>query len=302
MELFNKVKSTVDKTVKYVFKLEDNLIIESTYIDNNTGKDIICIASQTMCAMGCTFCHLTDYLSKLKLRNLKHQEIVDSVNYICKDMNIGTGERPLLISYMGSGEPLLNLANVQESMLTFMSEYSNIRFGLSTMLPKEKWGTLFNMAQAVKKFKIPLKIHVSLHYTKDEQRNRMMPNATDIKATISALEFYKEITGNEVEVHYTLIKGENDTDEDGFNLVKLLDRRGIPIKFLRFNDKSTSPNKRTEMERISIFRKGLELRGVKTEYYEPPGKDVGASCGQFLFDQYEKNSELDGIISESLVK
>lgn len=285
--LVTKERSKVDKTIKYVFKLHDGLIMETTYIDNNTGKDIICVATQTLCGMGCTFCHLTDYIGIFKNRNITDLEITDSVKYICGDLNIDAEERTLLISYMGCGEPLLNPNNAYNSMLMLKNVYKNIRFGLATSLPKHRWTVLFNIAELVKLNHIPLKIHLSLHYTNDIQRNAEMPNALDIKASIAALEFYKQITGNSVEIHYTLIKGANDSQDDMWELEDLLQHRGIPIKFLRFNSKETNHNEGAELEKIEEFRTDLEAHGIKTEYYEPPGKDVGASCGQFLFDQYE---------------
>lgn len=294
MVLLEKVKSTLDKTVKYVFELPDKIIMEVTYIDNNTGKDIICVATQTMCSMGCQFCHLTDYIGKLKLRNVFHGEITDSVDYIYNDLNLKENNRPFLISYMGCGESLMNLENVERSILALKHRYTNIRFGLSTMLPRKNWEGVFQLAKTVNKFEVPLKIHLSLHYTTDEKRLAMMPNATKIKASIAALEFYNQITGQPVEVHYTLIKDENDINSDLSNLVDLLDGKNIPIKFLRFNEKGSNHNERAEKERIQNFRDTLESYGIKAEYYEPPGIDVGASCGQFLFDQYQKQSEVVG--------
>ena len=286
MKLLNKVKSSEDKTIKYVFALRDNIISEATYIDNHTGKDIICVSCQTMCAMGCTFCHLTDNIGKLKLRNLTKHEIVESVDYILDDLSLS--DRPLLISYMGCGEPLQNFENVIDSMI-MMLDYPKIKFGLSTMLPKSRWMNLFEMAKRVKDLKIPLKVHLSLHYTTDAKRIEMMPASTSITPSIVALEFYKQYTGQQVEVHYTLIKGENDSNADISNLILLLKSREIPIKFLRFNSKETSHNEGAEKETIKMFRNMLEDHGVKTEYYEPPGKDIGSSCGMFLFDQYEIN-------------
>jgi len=288
MELLEKVKSKLDKTIKYVFKLDDDLIMEVTYIDNNTGKDIICVATQTMCAMACSFCHLTDYIGKLKLRNVTAEELVQSVDYIYDELELEKNDRVLLISYMGCGEPLLNLDHVEHSMRWLMKNYENIRFGLSTMLPKGGWSNLFELAGVVKRNKIPLKIHLSLHYTNDEQRNKHMPNALDIKPAISALEFYKNLTKNSVEIHYTMIKGENDSIGNALVLSRLIEGRGIPVKFLRFNDKDSSDSEKAEMEVLNDFRAFLEGEEIETEYYEPPGISLGASCGMFLFDQYQK--------------
>lgn len=287
MELLDKIKSSQDLTVKYIFKLEDGLIMETTYIDNLTVKDIICVSCQTMCAMGCTFCHLTDYIGILKLRNITSEEIITSVNFIYEDLKLKDNNRTLLISYMGSGEPFLNLNFVIDSIIDLMGEYEHIKFGLATSLPKGQWEGIFKLAKVVKDHEIPLKLHLSLHYTNDIDRNKMMPNALDIKASIAALEFYKQITGNPVEIHYTMIKGVNDTNHDVWTLTDLLKHRSIPVKFLRFNSKESNTNQGAEEKTIYAFRELLFKSGIETEYYEPPGKDVGASCGQFLFDQYE---------------
>jgi len=296
MEFINKVNSTEDKTIKYVFKLSDNIITEATYIDNDTGKDIICVSCQTMCHMGCTFCHLTDNIGKLKFRNLTSYEIVESVEFIHNDLKLAENNRMLLISFMGCGEPLQNFSEVYDSIIKLM-DHEDIRFGLSTMLPKTRWGNLFELANRVNHSKIPLKVHLSLHYTNDKQRTEMMPATTNIKASIAALEFYKQVTGQSVEIHYTLIKDVNDSGEDLERLTALLINRDIPIKFLRFNSKETSHNEGAEKITINKFRAVLKAHGVSTEYYEPPGKDVGASCGQFLFDQYEIN----GVLNTSII-
>lgn len=182
MKLIDKIHSKEDRTIKYTFLLHDNIIVEHTYIDNLTKKDIICVSSQTMCHMGCTFCHLTDSIGKLKFRNLTKHEIIEGINYIYNDLNLQQNNRTLLISYMGSGEPLQNYAEVCDSMVLLMSEYRKIRFGLSTMLPKARWQSLFDLAHRVVESKIPLKIHLSLHYTNDKQRTEMMPASTNIKA------------------------------------------------------------------------------------------------------------------------
>lgn len=286
MELINKVQSKIDKTIKYVFKTHDGLIMETTYIDNNTGKDIICVSCQSMCAQGCKFCHLTDYVGWLKLRNFEYREINESVDYIYGDLNLKDNNRTLLISYMGCGEPLANADNVSDSMILLNGEYSNIRFGMATSLPKTKWKEFFQLIQVVKDMKIPLKVHLSLHYTNDEVRRQWMPNALDIKPALSAMSFYKEITGNAVEIHYAMIAGVNDSIVDIGWLNYFLRDRGFNIKFLRYNEKESLDEKPSELDTCKEFKLNMFLNGIDSEIYEAPGKDVGASCGQFLFDEY----------------
>lgn len=291
MELLEKVKSNEDKTVKYVFELNGQ-IVEFSYIDNNTGKDIICVPCQTMCNQSCKFCHLTDLVGKISLKNLTKHQIIEGIDYIINDMSLGDELRPLLISYMGSGEPLANIDEVYSSMVILHGEYANIRFGLATILPKAHCFEFFEFTKRIKDSKLNVKVHLSLHYTNDKQRNQDMPSALNIKASIAALEFYKEATGNSVEIHYTLIKDVNDEIKDGAWLIVLLENRDIPVKFLRFNPKKSNNDEGTEIKRIQQFRNLLEASEIKSEYYEPPGRDCGSSCGIFLIDKYEKHSQI----------
>lgn len=53
MRLIEKIFSKTDNAIKFIFKTQDNFIVEITYIDKNDGKDILCIPCQTMCNLGC---------------------------------------------------------------------------------------------------------------------------------------------------------------------------------------------------------------------------------------------------------
>lgn len=88
MNFIEKIYSKLDSTIKYVFKTKDNLIIEFSYLNKNDGKDIICIPSQTMCNIGCKFCHTTDFIGKIKSRNLTLDEIYSNCEYILNDLDI----------------------------------------------------------------------------------------------------------------------------------------------------------------------------------------------------------------------
>src|ERR1017187_10417199 len=104
MKLIKKVPSQLDKTIKYVFEVKPGVIVEYSYIDNGTGKDIICTPVATMCNQSCKFCHLTDYVGIIKTENLTYHQINAGIEYIANELNLGTGNRPFLISFMGCGE------------------------------------------------------------------------------------------------------------------------------------------------------------------------------------------------------
>lgn len=285
MKLLKRVPSRFDKTVKYIFEVEEGLVVEYSYIDNNTGKDILCVPCQTMCNMSCTFCHLTDHVGKIKLKDLTSQQIVEGITAILHDKDL-KGDRPLLISYMGCGEPLANMRHVLDSMLQLksMDALKELRFGMATMLPRAKWSEFFSMIKEVEKYKIPLKVHLSLHFTNDRTRSKWMPSAWSIKHSLAALDMYHSVTENPVEVHYTVMQGINDSQEAIERLSKLVSLH-TTIKLMRYSEKDSLDVKEADMKNIEQIKHYLSLPPMrKIEYYEPPGIDIGASCGQFLLN------------------
>lgn len=292
MELKQKIKSTEDETIKYIFEI-NNQVVEFSYIDNGTGKDIICVPCQTMCNMSCKFCHLTDHVGKIPLKNMTASQIVTGVKRIAEDL--GLGERELLISYMGCGEPLDNVESVMTSMKIIKKKFDNVRFGLATMLPKKSWSNLLELAGFVNKHDINLKIHLSLHFVDDDQRKEWMPSALGIIPSIDLLNTYHDITGNPIEVHYTIMDGVNDSEYHIGKLHKLLKRECI-IKFMMYSERDTIDVQRASEARIDKSIHYLEGLGYTAEYYEPPGNDIGASCGQFLM-QYEKQKTSEEVLT-----
>ena len=124
MKLLKVVKSEEDLTIKYIFQTESSLelktsqsVIEFSYINKNDGKNIICLPSQTMCNLGCKFCHTTDFIGKIPVRGVLSEELVEGIKYIHNDQNFKNNPKVLLISFMGCGEPILNVDNVINSMI-----------------------------------------------------------------------------------------------------------------------------------------------------------------------------------------
>jgi len=291
MNFIKKVFSQKDNTVKYIFKTLDNLIVEFSYINKDDGKDIICLPSQTMCNIGCKFCHTTEYIGKIKTRNLSHTEILYGVEYLLSELNIYKQNRTLLISFMGCGEPILNVENLITSMKYMKANFeangiSYVRFAIATSIPKHDAEEFFKLTFLIFEHNLPVKIHLSLHYTIDLIRKDWMKKSLDIIPSLSAVDFYKKLTGNAVEIHYALIDGVNDTEQDAILLSNFLKDKNMNVKFLFYNEKESIDYHASNKEKISIFRKYLDKYNISHEYYIPPGLDIGASCGQFLMDYY----------------
>ena len=279
MITFNKmVASAEDATIKYIFDL-DGQMVEFSYIDNGTDKDIICVPCQTMCNMKCTFCHLTDHIGHIPTKDIDYKDIVEGIEYIICDLKLGY--RTILISYMGCGEPLANINNVIDSMVILQEP--NIRFGLATMLPKKHYASFFTLIQRVKSMKLPVKLHLSMHFVDDVQRKEWMPSALDLESSMNMLKLYRSLTGNPIEVHYTIMKDVNDTRYHLDNLHRMVDNQ-TTIKFMMFSEKESLDVVKSDEDRLEKEMKWLKNEGKIVEYYKPPGNDIGSSCGQFLFE------------------
>ena len=279
MITFNKkVASNEDATIKYIFDIEGQMV-EFSYIDNGSDKDIICVPCQTMCNMKCTFCHLTDHIGKIPTKDIDYKDIVEGIEYIICDLRLGY--RTILISYMGCGEALANINNVIDSMV--MLQEPNIRFGLATMLPKKHYASFFTLIERVKSMKLPVKLHLSMHFVDDEQRKEWMPSALDLESSINMLKLYRSLTGNPIEVHYTIMKDVNDSDYHMDVLDEWIDGH-TTIKFMMFSEKESLDVVKADEEKLERNMEWFRGNNKIVEYYKPPGNDIGSSCGQFLFE------------------
>ena len=101
-----------DGTIKVAFELHDGNKVEGVLIPTSS-RTTACVSSQVGCSLDCKFC-ATGYLKRM--RNLSAAEIFDQVWLINELALEHHGKRLDNIVYMGMGEPLLNYANVLQSI------------------------------------------------------------------------------------------------------------------------------------------------------------------------------------------
>lgn len=281
MQIIDIINSTIDNVQKLIFKNTDSSILEVSYIRKNDGKDILCVPTQTNCNMGCTFCHLTGL--NVPVKNLSENEIFNLVSLTLD--KIGKHNPTLLISYMGAGEPLMNVDNVinSASHIANIPGYSTIRYAVATLIPGIKPFEYFK--SRVIETNLNFKLHWSLHSTNAPVRRSLMPSALDFCKAANLISGYFTHTKRPVEIHYTLMDNINDQSHDVDNLDKLIANKDISIKLLRFAPKENEPNLK-ESNNAFNFKSALESKGFTVEMYSPPGRDIGSSCGQFILDKY----------------
>ena len=132
----SKKDSIKDIASKYIFDFHGEKV-EYVYVDNYTGKDIVCVPSQTGCKMGCMFCYLTHGPMR-KARVVTPNFSVEAIKTVLAEKR-NTSNKTVLISFMGMGEPLLSFPNVLETMHQLKDdndwEADTIRAGLATIVP-----------------------------------------------------------------------------------------------------------------------------------------------------------------------
>ena len=172
-------KDFTDGTIKTVFDVGNKRIIEMSLLFNKKEKDVICVPTHHFCNLGCKMCHLTNKgLNKAMLPINSEDFLYCLFNTLTKDNKRRTDKKKLVISFMGVGEPLLNLQLIEdiykkEELIKEKLGYEDIAYSLATMMPNKN---ILKLKELVMNLNIPLKVHFSMHTPIDEERFNLIPS------------------------------------------------------------------------------------------------------------------------------
>ena len=242
--------------------------------------------------MGCAFCAST---IGGKVRDLEPCELLGQIIAAQVDL----GERIDGIVMMGIGEPLDNYDNVIKFLrLVGHSEGLNIGYrhiSLSTCGLVDK---IYKLAEE----DLPITLSISLHASNDEIRSKIMPvnKKWGVDELLDACRTYFDKTGRRISFEYTLISGENDSEENAISLAKKLNSKlrtksstmPIHVNLIPVNPVKERDFKKSGKEQIKKFAAVLESRGIRATVRRTLGADINASCGQLRRDEM-KNTEND---------
>ncbi len=277
---------SVDGTMKFLFALRDNNVIEGVLMKYNHGYSL-CISTQVGCRMHCAFC--ASGLHGL-VRNLTAGEILGEVICVNKFLGGGIGDKRKVINIvlMGSGEPLDNYDNtirffhlVSEKNGINISQ-RNISLSTSGIVPK-----MYELADE----NVSVNLTVSLHSPFDEERQKIMPIAKTykIKQILDACANYFEKTGRRYIFEYVLIKGENDTPRHAEGLISILKGRPCHINLIRLNEVKENQLKCGTDKDAYRFMGVLEKAGLSATVRRKMGEDIDGACGQLRQRYLEEN-------------
>ncbi len=265
-----------DGTKKFLFKLYDGNVIEGVLMSYKYGNTL-CVSTQVGCRMGCQFCAST--IGGL-VRNLSAGEILSQV--LSVNLHEGGDKKNRKVTnivLMGSGEPLDNYDNVVKFLRLVSSEDGicisprNISLSTCGLVPK-----IYELANE----NLPINLTVSLHNPFDEKRMEIMPIAKSYKISeiLSACDNYFKTTGRRYYFEYSLISGQNDTDECVEKLYALLKGKPCHINLIRLNDVKEKNLRSTDDKHAQEFMDKLAKKGLSVTLRRRMGTDIDGACGQ----------------------
>lgn len=277
LPIIDLIQESEDRTVKFLFRLEDGKKVETVLIPSNR-KYGICLSSQVGCAMKCSFCHTgTQGLS----RHLKTHEIIGQFLAAQQWLshNRPDDDRIATIVFMGQGEPLHNFDAVKNAVEIFISQH-----GLCLALDKITISTAGYLPGLLRwKEEMPdVNIALSLHSTDKVKRDELIP--INVKYPLeSVLEIVDQIPKDRkrfVIYEYLLARGFNDSEDDARNLGRALRGKKAFVNIIPFNPYPGGKYQRPHPEEIEKFKSVLDEAGVPSLVRLTKGHEILAACGQ----------------------
>ncbi len=280
----DSLHSVTDGTIKYLFRLKDNRVIESVLMRYHHGNSV-CISSQVGCRMGCKFCAST---IGGKERDLLPSEMLDQIYRI----QALTGERVSNVVVMGTGEPLDNY----DHLIRFLRILTDEK-GLNISARNITVSTcgIPDRIQALAKEDMAITLALSLHAPNNEIRKQLMPVAAkyELNEVMNAFRYYYDMTGRRLTFEYSLVDGVNDEEEHAKELCHLVRGLNCHINLIPVNPIKERNYRKSESKKIQIFKNILEKNRINVTIRREMGADIDAACGQLRKSYIDKNSSDD---------
>lgn len=270
---------SMDGTRKYLFKLDDEVSIETVGMPvafdeekANVKRLTVCFSSQAGCPMACSFCATG---REGFIRNLTSSEIVDQIVMVQNDF----GERVGNVVAMGQGEPFLNYENLLSALRRI-----NTDPGLNIGARKITVSTC-GIIDGIKKFgREPeqFRLAVSLHAVKQKTRDFLMPHCAShsLDDLQEALVDYNMNSGRRVTLEYMLISGVNDSDSDLDALIAFCDGIKCHVNLIPLNRISGSDLQPAGKKIVKKWQQRLNAELILTTIRNSRGFDINGACGQ----------------------
>jgi 23S rRNA (adenine2503-C2)-methyltransferase len=222
------------------------------------------------CPVGCKFCSSgLSYFGKID-----GEDIAWMVKEIITRSDISTfpDGNKVLVSFMGSGEPMLN----SEEVIAAIQILNRIGFRFSLATSGVGIGHIWDFINNKYIGLVKPKLTISLHSSFDTDRMDLIPNTASIGTIIRLASDYAMAVGP-VQLNYVLLEGINDSILHAEALAALVRQFGFHLKINRYNDVGRGF---VESSRKVDFINELSRNLVNPELYFTDGVDIAAGCGQ----------------------
>jgi 23S rRNA (adenine2503-C2)-methyltransferase len=274
-----EVLSEDQETIKFLWQLSDNMLVESVLICSEERRTV-CVSSQVGCPARCAFC--ASGKEGLK-RNLTAAEIFEQVYQI--DLWLSKRQEKVShVVFMGMGEPFENYEAVIETIRLLIDPgrlaLSQRRITVSTV----------GVVEGINRFtKEGLKTNLvlSLHAPNQHIRQKIIPYARKypLEDVLAAVGNFSKITKRDITYEYTLIRNINDSVEHAKELAVLLKGQQCSVNLIPYNPIEKVRLQRPEKEAIEAFREVLLSFNIVTTWRYTKGKDIAAACGQLALQK-----------------
>ncbi len=279
LELVRVQESDDAETVKFLWKLDDDKLVESVLIMSGDRRTV-CVSSQVGCPARCAFCASG---RQGLIRNLEPHEIFTQVYQI--DLWLKQrGEAVSHVVYMGMGEPFRNYEAVLSSIRMLINPdlmgLSQRRITVSTV----------GVVEGIKRFTFEgLKVNLvlSLHAPNQHIRQKVIPYARQyaLEDILGAMWQFSEVTGRDITFEYTLLKGINDGVEHAKELSLLLKGKQCTVNLIPYNPVTGLRLEKPTAASVADFRAVLDKAKIVNTCRYTKGDDIAAACGQLAMQE-----------------
>lgn len=262
-----------DGTVKRLYQLADQQLIESVLMPYHDQRRTACISSQAGCAMGCVFC-ATGQMGFG--RNLSTTEIFEQAMYFAREL-ADQDQRLSNVVFMGMGEPFHNYDAIIASIHRLIDDLGigQRHITVSTV----------GLVPQIRRFAdegLQCTLAISLHKSDDAARTALMPinKRWNLQELIRACDYYVNRTNRRITFEWAAIAGENDTPQEAHQLGQLLTGLRCHVNIIPLNPTGGYRGKPADQSAIAQFIDILKSYGVSATIRVRRGIDIDAGCGQ----------------------
>lgn len=254
-------------------QLADGIVIESARL-NHKDEVHFCLSTQAGCAIGCFHC-ATTYSEPRFVRSLTPQDMISVLRLLEGFRPCRPG--PLVLSFSGHGEPLLNFDNVQSVATEIGHRFDRIH--ITTVGIVDRFDDLAALVDV-------FEVYLSLHGSSDEERQYLVPIVHPVATVTELLSFASRYVslGGRVVLNYVGTQ-RNTSVESAMRLSRLLTSThpNVELRVFPWNKvRMSNPIERATDDMLVRFIDVLRGSGVPNpiRLSRTVGAYVGIACGQ----------------------